>query len=106
MDTITDFEILSFQLTNDYAVVYQGVDDELEYDRLCGIALVRRTQWRQNEHGMKAGEPLNTWTEMTGLEFGVELGRGEFIISGEAVNYVGLRRVSELNDEQKLKLRG
>ena len=100
--TITDSEILSFQLTNDYVVVYTG-DEGLEYDRACGIALVGMTEWRLNESGVRTGEPLHIWREMMGLEF--EAGGEEFVVSGEATNYVGVLRVSDLTDEQKAKLR-
>lgn len=100
--TITDSEILSFQLTNDYVVVYTG-DEGPEYDRACGIALVGMTEWRLNESGVRTGEPLHIWREMTGLEF--DAGGEEFLVAGEAKNYVGLLRVSDLTDEQRAKLR-
>ena len=100
--TITDFEILSFQLTNDYVVVYTGGEGS-EYDRACGIALVRMTEWSLDADGMRFGEPRHIWKEMRGLEF--DAGGEEFVVSGEATNYVGLIRVSDLTDEQRAKLR-
>lgn len=98
--------ILSFELTDKYAAVYQDDPESKKYHVVVdAIALVRQQVWHLNSDTSQCLQDrkircLQEDDIMTSLELTEE----GFVISDEASNFQRLVKVSQLADDEKAEL--
>ena len=102
----TERTILSFELTDKYAAVYQDDPQSKKYHIVVdAIGLVRQQLWQLNDDSTKYLHDRKVkCLEEDDIMMSLELTDEGFFISDEASSFIRLVKVSQLADDEKAGL--